>query len=72
MSGKASLPVRNEAMRIAGRRVSTSEVIEVRNPYDSCLVGTVPMAGPEHVREASPRRRPSSRSRRATSASASS
>ena len=37
---------------IAGKRVSTDEVIEVRNPYDNVLVGTVPMARPEHVREA--------------------
>ena len=27
-------------------------VVEVRNPYDNSLVGTVPMARPEHVREA--------------------
>lgn len=46
------MAVRNEAMRIAGRRVSTGEVIEVRNPYDNSLVGTVPMATPEHVRQA--------------------
>jgi putative phosphonoacetaldehyde dehydrogenase len=39
-------------MRIAGKRVSTDEVIEVRNPYDNVLVGTVSMARPEHVREA--------------------
>jgi putative phosphonoacetaldehyde dehydrogenase len=52
MSGKAKLPTRNEAMRIAGQRVPTDEVIEVRNPYDNALVGTVPMARAEHVREA--------------------
>jgi putative phosphonoacetaldehyde dehydrogenase len=39
-------------MRIAGQRVPTDEVIEVRNPYDNALVGTVPMARAEHVREA--------------------
>ena len=52
MSGKARLSTRTEAMRIAGKRISTDEMIEVRNPYDNALVGTVPMARPEHVREA--------------------
>ncbi len=52
MSGKARLSPRTEAMRIAGKRVVTDETIEVRNPYDNALVGTVPMARPEHVREA--------------------
>lgn len=46
------LPSRTEAMRIAGKLVSTNDVIEVKNPYDGSLVGTVPMARPEHVREA--------------------
>jgi putative phosphonoacetaldehyde dehydrogenase len=39
-------------MRIAGKHVTTDDVIEVRNPYDGSLVGTVPAARPEHVREA--------------------
>ncbi len=52
MSDKPKMTVRNEAMRIAGKRVATDKVIEVRNPYDNSLVGTVPMAAPEHVREA--------------------
>lgn len=52
MSGKTRLSTRTEAMRIAGKRISTDEMIEVRNPYDNALVGTVPMARPEHVREA--------------------
>jgi len=52
MSGKARLSTRTEAMRIAGKRISTDEMIEVRNPYDNALVGTVPIARPEHVREA--------------------
>jgi len=46
------LPARKEAMRIAGKLVSTDDVIEVKNPYDGSLVGSVPMARPEHVREA--------------------
>jgi putative phosphonoacetaldehyde dehydrogenase len=43
---------RHESMRIAGRYVSTDDLIEVRNPYDGSLVGTVPAARPEHVRQA--------------------
>src|SRR5688572_2169167 len=52
MSDKARASVRNETMRIAGKLVSTDETIEVRSPYDNALVGTVPMARVEHVREA--------------------
>ncbi|MCA0209660.1 MAG: phosphonoacetaldehyde dehydrogenase [Proteobacteria bacterium] len=47
-----SQPVRLESMRIAGKLVQTDEVIEVRNPYDNTLTGTVPAARAEHVREA--------------------
>lgn len=47
-----SQPVRLESMRIAGKLVQTDDVIEVRNPYDNTLTGTVPAARPEHVREA--------------------
>jgi putative phosphonoacetaldehyde dehydrogenase len=41
-----------EAMRIAGRRIETDTVVEVRNPYTDAVVGTVPAARPEHVRDA--------------------
>src|SRR6266850_5982298 len=44
--------VRHEAMRIAGKRVETDSQIEVLNPYNGAVVGTVPAARPEHVREA--------------------
>jgi phosphonoacetaldehyde dehydrogenase len=44
--------VRHEAMRIAGKRVETGQQIEVLNPYNGAVVGTVPAARPEHVREA--------------------
>ena len=44
--------VRHEAMRIAGKRVETDQRIDVLNPYDGTVVGTVPAARPEHVREA--------------------
>ena len=43
---------RAEAMRIAGKRVDTDERIEVFNPYNGAVVGTVPAARPEHVRDA--------------------
>lgn len=43
---------RKETMRIAGKLVTTDEVVEVYNPYDNSVVGTVPSARPEHVREA--------------------
>ncbi|MDJ1160060.1 phosphonoacetaldehyde dehydrogenase [Chelatococcus sp. SYSU_G07232] len=43
---------RREAMRIAGKPVATDEAIEVFNPYTGEVVGTVPAARPEHVREA--------------------
>ncbi len=45
-------PVRHEAMRIAGKKVETDQQIEVLNPYNGAVVGTVPAARPEHVREA--------------------
>ncbi|MFL5213582.1 MAG: phosphonoacetaldehyde dehydrogenase [Microvirga sp.] len=45
-------PPRREAMRIAGRRIETDGVVEVFNPYTNEVVGTVPAARPEHVRDA--------------------
>ncbi|HEX5326027.1 MAG TPA: aldehyde dehydrogenase family protein, partial [Acetobacteraceae bacterium] len=45
-------PARREAMRLAGARVTTDDVLEVHNPYSGALVGTVPAARPEHVRRA--------------------
>jgi putative phosphonoacetaldehyde dehydrogenase len=44
--------VRKEAMRIAGRLVETGDTLEVLNPYTGEVVGTVPAARPEHVRDA--------------------
>ena len=43
---------RKEAMRIAGKLVETGETLEVFNPYTNEVVGTVPAARPEHVRDA--------------------
>jgi len=45
-------PVRHEAMRIAGKKVATDQQIDVLNPYTGAVVGTIPAARPEHVREA--------------------
>jgi putative phosphonoacetaldehyde dehydrogenase len=48
----AAAAVRKEGMRIAGKRVALDEQIEVRNPYNGVVVGTVPAGRAEHVREA--------------------
>jgi phosphonoacetaldehyde dehydrogenase len=50
-------PVRREAMRIAGRLVETGDTLDVFNPYTNEVVGTVPAARPEHVRDAFARAR---------------
>ena len=52
IQAKPVAEIRNESMRIAGKRVDTSERIEVLNPYNGAVVGTVPAARPEHVRDA--------------------
>jgi putative phosphonoacetaldehyde dehydrogenase len=44
--------IRHEAMRIAGKRVETAERIEVRDPYTSAVVGTVPRGTAAHARAA--------------------
>ena len=44
--------VRHEQMRIAGVRVDTDERVNVVNPYTNKVIGTVPAARPEHVRDA--------------------
>jgi phosphonoacetaldehyde dehydrogenase len=52
MNMQTKPPFRRESMRIAGKLVSTDDVIEVLNPYDNSVVGTVPAGRPEHVRDA--------------------
>jgi phosphonoacetaldehyde dehydrogenase len=44
--------VRHEKMRIAGAFVDTDERVEVFNPYTNKVIGTVPAARSEHVRNA--------------------
>lgn len=43
---------RAEALRIDGTKITRDRVIEVRNPYDGKLVGTVPKATLDDVRQA--------------------
>jgi putative phosphonoacetaldehyde dehydrogenase len=52
VQSKPVAAVRHENMRIAGKRVDLDERIEVRNPYNGAVVGTVPAARAEHVRDA--------------------
>src|SRR5438093_8010079 len=44
--------VRRETMRIAGQSVGNGRVIEVHNPWDGSLVGTVPKATVAEIRQA--------------------
>ena len=44
--------LRQEKMRIAGELVGGDRVIEVRNPYNGQVIGTVPKASIEQLRAA--------------------
>lgn len=48
----ASSNARHEAMRIGGKKIDTVDRIEVFNPYDGSLVGTIPRGTRQHVIEA--------------------
>jgi putative phosphonoacetaldehyde dehydrogenase len=52
MNANVKPPFRRESMRIAGKLVQTDDIVEVHNPYDNSVVGTVPAARAEHVRDA--------------------
>lgn len=52
MNANVKPPFRKESMRIAGKLVTTDDIVEVLNPYDNSVVGTVPAARAEHVRDA--------------------
>jgi phosphonoacetaldehyde dehydrogenase len=52
MPSRTQRPVRAETMRIGGRKVATTEVVEVRYPYTNEVIGTVPAGGREHAAEA--------------------
>jgi putative phosphonoacetaldehyde dehydrogenase len=45
----AGSSVRHESMRIAGKKVDADDVIEVFNPYDNSVVGTVPKGTKAHA-----------------------
>ena len=49
---EATIAVRHEPMRIAGRLIDTDDRIEVRYPWNDTVVGTVPAGRAEHAREA--------------------
>ena len=44
--------VREEGMRIGGKKIFADDVIEVRYPYTNEVIGTVPAGRPGHVRDA--------------------
>ncbi len=48
----AATPLRQESMRIAGRKVDAEGVIEVSYPYTNEVIGSVPAGGAAHAREA--------------------
>jgi len=50
-AARAGEPIR-ESLRIAGAKVASERVIEVRHPYTQALAGTVPKASRAHVRRA--------------------
>ncbi len=49
---KSTIELRKEAMRIAGEKVHTNDVIEVRYPYTNEVIGTVPAGNAEHAKRA--------------------
>ena len=48
----APIPMRHEAMRIAGRKVDTRDRVPVHYPYTGEQIGSVPAGTAEHAREA--------------------
>ena len=44
--------IKNESMRIAGKKVNAEKVIEVEYPYTGEVIGTVPAGNAEHARKA--------------------
>ncbi len=49
---KTSANTIHESMRIAGEKIDTDECIDVFNPYDNSLTGTVPRCRAEHAKRA--------------------
>ena len=48
----APIPMRHEAMRIAGRKVDSKDRVPVHYPFTGEMVGSVPAGTAEHAREA--------------------
>lgn len=48
----ASVNSRHEAMRIGGQKVDTVDRIDVFNPFDGSVIGTIPRGNRTHVKEA--------------------
>lgn len=49
---KPDTPIRHEAMRIGGEKITTKDVIEVRYPYTDEVIGTVPAGDASHAARA--------------------
>ena len=47
-----SIKIKNESMRIAGKKVDAEKVIEVEYPYTKEIIGTVPAGNAEHAKKA--------------------
>ena len=47
-----SIKIKNESMRIAGKKVDAEKIIEVKYPYTKEIVGTVPAGNAEHAKKA--------------------
>ena len=47
-----SIKIKNESMRIAGKKVDAEKVIEVEYPYTKEIIGTVPAGTAEHAKKA--------------------
>jgi len=47
-----NIKIKNESMRIAGKKVDAEKVIEVEYPYTKEIVGTVPAGNAEHAKKA--------------------
>ena len=47
-----NIKIKNESMRIAGKKVDAEKVIEVEYPYTKEIIGTVPAGNAEHAKKA--------------------
>ena len=44
--------IKNESMRIAGKKINAEKVIDVIYPYTGNVIGTVPAGNAEHAKQA--------------------